>query len=135
MKARQIIITTISFIAILGLTGCLTEHEESSTNIHPYTSGNEDPPTLKGVRDLPEGIEEELNNLGINIGILPIVDHETGDIFVFKGRDVEIGDIEFPISTSSIESITGITVFRYVGSKCFGIGLNGRFVGGCSHIQ
>ncbi len=133
MNVNKLIITTIFSIAILGLIGCKKEHDKPVTHIPPYESGNKEPESIHQVHDLPKEAEEALNRLGIKVGLIPIVDHESGDIFIFKGRDIELKDLKFPISTRKIESITPITIFSYEGSKCSGVTLGGGSgQGGCS---
>lgn len=130
------LVTTIFFsIAILGLIGCKKENDKPVTNIPAYESGNRKPESIKKINDLPEEFEETLSKLGITAGIIPIIDHESGDIFLFKSRDTEIRDLKFPISTQEIKSVTPITVFRFEGSKCSAISLGGSGTIVCSHIK
>ncbi len=133
MKAKKIIITTILSISILGLTGCLKEHEKPSTNIPPYIPGGE-LPTHKEMRELPDGVEEAFNAIGIDVGVFAMIDHLNGDTFIFKGKDIETEErvLEFPLTTMSI---TPMAVIRHEGSKCSTIIVGGSAAGGCSHFS
>ncbi len=133
MNVNKLIITTIFSIAILGLIGCKQEHDKPVTHIPPYESGSKEPESIHKVHDLPKEVEEAFNQLGIKIGLIPIIDHENGNIFVFKGRDTKIEDLKFPISTRKIESVTPIAIFRYEGSRCTGMSFGGSGTIVCSH--
>ncbi|MBX3630889.1 MAG: hypothetical protein KF908_13495 [Nitrosomonas sp.] len=135
MNVNKLIITTFSSIAILGLIGCKKEDDKPVTNILAYASKAEQSEPIQKINDLPKEFEETLSKLGIKAGIVPIIDHESGDIFIFKSRDAEIKDLKFPISTQEIKSVTPITVFRFEGSKCTGISLGGSGAIVCTHIR
>ena len=135
MNVNKLIITMFFSIAILGLVGCKKENDKPVTHIPAYESGNRESEPIGKINDLPEEFEETLSKLGIKAGIIPIIDHESGDIFIFKSRDTEIRDFKFPISTQEIKSVTPITVFRFEGSKCTGISLGGSGAIICSHIK